>query len=92
MIALNPEPVNGEQDALGKAQRVMRMLAVAGYDRPVWYHEAIAPLAAYYARRGIDLGDIRPVADASPKALAYEIIITTPGALKNGWPSSSPIR
>jgi len=76
--------------ALGKAQRVMRMLVVAGYDRPVWYHEAIAPLAAYYARRGIDLGDIRPVADASPKALAGEIVIATPGALKNGWAEQFP--
>jgi len=76
--------------ALGKAQRLMRMLAVAGYDRPVWYHPAVAPLAEYYRQRGIDLGDIRPVDDVAPASLAGEIVICTPGSLKNGWAERFP--
>ncbi|MDK8186987.1 MULTISPECIES: ligase-associated DNA damage response exonuclease [Sphingomonas] len=76
--------------ALGKAQRLMRMLAVAGYDRPVWYHPAVAPLADYYRAQGIDLGNIRPAEEAPPASLAGEIVICTPGALKNGWAERFP--
>src|SRR6185503_2830500 len=50
--------------ALGKAQRVMALLRKAGYARPIYLHGALAPLTAYYAGRGIDLGEVRLVRDA----------------------------
>ena len=42
--------------ALGKAQRVMRLLRDAGYDRPLYIHGALATISDYYQSRGIDLG------------------------------------
>jgi len=39
---------------------------------------------------GGDLGDIRPVADASPKAHAGETVIAKPSAFKNGWAERFP--
>ncbi|RUX22805.1 MBL fold metallo-hydrolase, partial [Mesorhizobium sp. M2A.F.Ca.ET.037.01.1.1] len=34
--------------ALGKAQRVMRLLRDAGYDKPIYIHGALAKLSEYY--------------------------------------------
>src|SRR5690606_30069271 len=42
--------------ALGKAQRVIRLLRDAGYDRPVFIHGALQKLCDYYTSQGIDLG------------------------------------
>ncbi|TIO15970.1 MAG: DNA ligase-associated DEXH box helicase, partial [Mesorhizobium sp.] len=46
--------------ALGKAQRVMRLLREAGYDRPIYIHGALAKLSEYYQSQGIDLGQLEP--------------------------------
>ena len=46
--------------ALGKAQRVMRLLRDAGYDRPLYIHGALTKLSDYYQSEGIDLGDLEP--------------------------------
>src|SRR5690606_24227166 len=46
--------------ALGKAQRVIRLLREAGYDRPVYIHGALDRISAYYAAQGIDLGPLLP--------------------------------
>ena len=45
--------------ALGKAQRVLRLLRDAGYDAPVYLHGALRRLCDYYVARGIDLGSAR---------------------------------
>ena len=45
--------------ALGKAQRVIRLLRDAGYDKPIYIHGALAKLCDYYQSQGIDLGDLR---------------------------------
>ena len=44
--------------ALGKAQRVMRLLRDAGYDRPIYIHGALAKISEYYQSEGIDLGQL----------------------------------
>lgn len=50
------------------------------------------PDASYAGNRaqGIDLGNIRPAEEAPPASLAGEIVICTPGALKNGWAERFP--
>ena len=42
--------------ALGKAQRVIRLLRDAGYDAPVYLHGSLRRLCDYYASRGVALG------------------------------------
>ncbi len=46
--------------ALGKAQRVIRLLREAGYDRPLFIHGALQKLCDLYERHGIDLGPLEP--------------------------------
>src|SRR5690606_4141195 len=46
--------------ALGKAQRVIRLVRDAGYTEPIYVHGALAKLCDYYAGQGIDLGQLVP--------------------------------
>jgi putative mRNA 3-end processing factor len=71
--------------ALGKAQRLIALLRAGGYDRPIWLHGALVKLCAYYASRGIDLGDLRPIAGQGKADLAGELILCPPGAMADLW-------
>src|SRR5205807_3918905 len=42
--------------ALGKAQRLIRLLREAGWEAPIYVHGALDRLNALYQRHGIDLG------------------------------------
>src|SRR4051812_33155080 len=48
--------------ALGKAQRIIRLLREAGWDKTIYVHGALERLNALYERNGIDLG---PLAQAT---------------------------
>ncbi len=73
--------------ALGKAQRVLRLLRDAGYDAPVHIHGALRRLCDYYASRGIELG---PLADATvargtARDFAGTIVLGPPSAFEGVW-------
>lgn len=76
--------------SLGKAQRMMKLLREAGWDRPIWIHGALEKITAYYARQGIDLGEIRKVTAADRPNLAGEIIVCPPGQLNDLWARKFP--
>jgi putative mRNA 3-end processing factor len=73
--------------ALGKAQRIIRLLRETGYDRPVYVHGAMQNLNALYERFGIDLGPIEPatVDKAKKKDFAGAIVIAPPSAIDDRW-------
>jgi putative mRNA 3-end processing factor len=71
--------------ALGKAQRVIALLREAGYDRPVYLHGAMETLTRYYVSRGIALGALAMVRDASADELAGAIVVCPPSALQDRW-------
>ena len=71
--------------ALGKAQRVIALLRQAGYERPVYLHGAMEVLTRYYAERGIGLGPLAMVRDASAADLAGAIVVCPPSALQDRW-------
>jgi putative mRNA 3-end processing factor len=72
--------------ALGKAQRVIRLLREAGWDRTIYVHGAFERLNALYGEFGIDLGPLAPATtDAKKAAFAGEIVIAPPGALADRW-------
>jgi putative mRNA 3-end processing factor len=75
---------------LGKCQRVIALLRMAGYDRPIWLHGAQRNLCDLYQRLCVDLGDLRDVAETDKDSLAGEIILAPPGALNDRWSRRLP--
>ena len=72
--------------ALGKAQRVMRLLREAGWDRTIHVHGALQRLNALYEREGVDLGPWAPVPDQPKRnALPGEVVIAPPSAIQDRW-------
>lgn len=76
--------------ALGKAQRVIAELRRAGYDAPIYLHGALERMCELYARHGVDLGELRLVADTPKEELKGAIIIAPPSALNDRWSRRLP--
>jgi putative mRNA 3-end processing factor len=73
--------------ALGKAERVIRLLRDAGYQRPIFIHGALTKLCEYYQEQGIDLGRLEPatIEGSAKGAFAGEIIVGPPSAFADRW-------
>lgn len=73
--------------ALGKAQRIIRLLREAGYDDTVYVHGAMQSVNALYTRFGIDLGPIAlaTVENAKKHDFAGAIVIAPPSAIDDRW-------
>ena len=69
---------------LGKCQRVISLLRAEGYDKPIWLHGAMRATCDYYIQRGFQLGELRPVSEATSK-LPGEIVLGPPSALGDVW-------
>jgi putative mRNA 3-end processing factor len=75
---------------LGKCQRVIRLARDAGYDAPIYLHGAMMAMTELYQRLGVDLGDIRPVPDVKPAALAGALVLCPPSAVDDRWSRRFP--
>jgi len=71
--------------ALGKAQRIIRLLREAGYDKTLYMHGALAGMNALYERHGVNLGPLAPATDTSRNALPGEIVLAPPSAIADKW-------
>lgn len=71
--------------ALGKAQRVIRLLREAGWERPIYVHGALERLNRLYEREGVALGPILPATGLKSNALGGEVIIAPPSATQDRW-------
>ena len=78
--------------ALGKAQRVIRLIRDAGYDRTIYIHGALAKLCDYYQSQGIDLGPLAAatVDRGTRDQFAGAIIVGTPSAFADRWARRFP--
>ena len=76
--------------ALGKAQRVISLLRLIGWHRPIYIHGAMEKLCALYQAHGIDLGELRPVVGTEPANLIGEIVMAPPSALQDRWSRRLP--
>lgn len=78
--------------ALGKAQRVIRLIRDAGYDQPIYIHGALEKLCSYYQAQGIDLGELQPatLAAGAKKDFAGAIVVGTPSAFADRWARRFP--
>lgn len=71
--------------ALGKAQRVIRLLREGGWDRTIYVHGALERLNRLYEREGIDLGPLAPATGLKANALGGEVVIAPPSATRDRW-------
>jgi putative mRNA 3-end processing factor len=76
--------------SLGKAQRVIRLLREAGWERPIYVHGALEKINAVYERFGVALGPLLPATSATKAALAGQIAIAPPSALATPWARRFP--
>ncbi|MGE0717088.1 MAG: ligase-associated DNA damage response exonuclease [Alphaproteobacteria bacterium] len=71
--------------ALGKCQRLIRLLREAGYDRPIFIHGALAALCDLYREHGIDLGPLEPATVTGAGRLAGALVLAPPSAVADRW-------
>ena len=76
--------------ALGKAQRVIAELRVLGHTDPIYIHGALERLCALYGELGVDLGELRLVADATKDEMRGRIVLCPPSALNDRWSRRLP--
>ena len=76
--------------ALGKAQRVIRLLREAGWDRTIYVHGALLRLNALYEANGVDLGPLASAAEEGEADFAGQIVIAPPSALADRWSRRFP--
>ncbi|MFZ1470457.1 MAG: ligase-associated DNA damage response exonuclease [Paracoccaceae bacterium] len=78
--------------ALGKAQRVIMLLRLAGWDGPVYVHGALENLCAYHMAQGVPLGDLRPATERRGRKadFAGQIILAPPSAFATTWAQRFP--
>lgn len=73
--------------ALGKAQRVIRLLRESGYDEPIYIHGALKTLSDLYIAEGVDLGELLPatIANGRKDDFAGKIVVGPPSAFADKW-------
>ncbi|MFI4998956.1 MAG: ligase-associated DNA damage response exonuclease [Reyranellales bacterium] len=71
--------------ALGKCQRVIKLLRAAGYDKRIWLHGSLLSLCDLYQKQGVDLGDVAPVADAILETFRGAIVLCPPSTMADRW-------
>ncbi|MEO0542937.1 MAG: ligase-associated DNA damage response exonuclease [Pseudomonadota bacterium] len=73
--------------ALGKAQRVIKLIRNAGYDDIIYIHGAMQKLCDYYESQGVALGPLAPATiDKGEKdKFAGKIIVGPPSAFADKW-------
>ncbi len=76
--------------ALGKAQRVIAELRAAGHGDPIYLHGAMEKMCRLYQDHGIDLGELRLVADHAKDDLRGAVVIAPPSALNDRWSRRLP--
>jgi putative mRNA 3-end processing factor len=76
--------------ALGKAQRVIAELRDAGHHEPIYLHGAMERMCRLYQELGVDLGDLRLVADTKKDDLRGHVVVCPPSALNDRWSRRLP--
>lgn len=71
--------------ALGKCQRLIRLLREAGFDETIYLHGALEKLCRLYERFGVDLGPTAAVAGLPQSSLKGRLVLCPPSALADRW-------
>lgn len=78
--------------ALGKAQRVIKLIREAGYNAPIYIHGSLKKLCDLYEHHGVDLGPLEPATVENGKKgdFAGAIIVGPPSAFADKWARRFP--
>jgi len=76
--------------ALGKAQRLIAELRLAGWHEPIYLHGAMERMCRLYEAFHVELGELRLVAGMPKAALAGQIVLCPPSALNDRWSRRLP--
>jgi len=78
--------------SLGKAQRVIRMLRDAGYERTIYLHGSMDRLCKLYEAEGVALGPLAPATVATGKKgdFAGAVILCPPSEIAERWARRFP--
>jgi putative mRNA 3-end processing factor len=78
--------------ALGKAQRVIRLLRDLGYEKTIYIHGALVRLSEYYESQGVALGqlELATVEGGAKRDFAGAIVVGTPSAFVDRWARRFP--
>ena len=76
--------------ALGKAQRMIRLLREAGWERPIHVHGALERLCALYEAHGVALGPLLPATGGKKADFEGQIILAPPSAVADRWARRFP--
>ncbi|MDP3173467.1 MAG: ligase-associated DNA damage response exonuclease [Phenylobacterium sp.] len=76
--------------ALGKAQRIIRLLREAGWDKTIHVHGALERLNRLYGEHGVDLGPLEPATTTRKQDFAGAIVIAPPSATADRWARRFP--
>lgn len=76
--------------ALGKAQRLIAELRMAGWHEPIYLHGAMETICRLYEEHGVPLGELRSVAGTPKADLQGAIVVCPPSALTDRWSRRLP--
>ena len=71
--------------ALGKAQRIIKLLRENNYNEIVYIHGALEKICDYYRANGINLGKFEKVLLKNKKNYQNKIVLAPPSAIKEKW-------
>ena len=71
--------------ALGKCQRLIKCLRIAGYTQTIYLHGALKKLCDFYESQGIALGDLQPASSLDQLSSKGKIVLCPPSALQDKW-------
>ena len=71
--------------ALGKAQRLIKLIRESGYAEKIYIHGAMEKLCKYYEHQGIKLGKIEKINSKEKKPFTNKLILCPPSALRDRW-------
>lgn len=75
---------------LGKAQRLLKLIRLAGFDEPIYLHGAMVALTDLYRQLGQDFGALEPVGEQRGEKFAGAIVLCPPSALSDRWSRRFP--
>jgi len=80
--------------ALGKAQRVIRLIREAGYEETIFIHGALKALCALYEDHGVDLGPLENATledrAKNKRDFAGKIVLGPPSSFQTSWARRFP--
>ena len=76
--------------ALGKAQRLIAELRAVGFHDAIYLHGAMEQMCRLYEDFGVDLGELRLVADHTKDQMRRSVVVCPPSALNDRWSRRLP--